>query len=154
MTVTPPQPRQNADSEPIVDDQHQASFGALARVFGSEGYSLLPQLRFCVVGLGGVGSWAAESLVRTGIGHLTMIDHDDIAVSNINRQLHARHGTISGSKVEIMKERLADIHPTCDVQAEDDFLVENNLEDYLDQEFDVVIDAIDNIRFKLSLIHI
>lgn len=152
MTVTPPQPRQNADSEPIVDDQHQASFGALARVFGSEGYSLLPQLRFCVVGLGGVGSWAAESLVRTGIGHLTMIDHDDIAVSNINRQLHARHGTISGSKVEVMKERLADIHPTCDVQAEDDFLVENNLEDYLDQEFDVVIDAIDNIRFKAAMI--
>ncbi len=148
----PPQPRQNADSAPIAADEHLASFGALARVFGSEAYTLLPQLRICVVGLGGVGSWAAESLVRTGIGHLTMIDHDDIAVSNINRQLHARHGTISGSKVEIMKERLLDIHPTCDVQAEDDFLVENNLEDYLDREFDVVIDAIDNIRFKAAMI--
>jgi len=134
VTVTPPEPRQNADSDAIVDDQHQASFGALARVFGSEGYSLLPQLRFCVVGLGGVGSWAAESLVRTGIGHLTMIDHDDIAV------------------IEVMKERLADIHPTCDVRAEDDFLVENNLDDYLDREFDVVIDAIDNIRFKAAMI--
>jgi len=164
MSQKPPQSPQNADlqpldepivepvGEPLGEGNHAAAFGALARVFGHEAYTLLPRLRICVVGLGGVGSWAAESLVRTGIGHLTMIDHDDISESNINRQLHARRGTLAKSKVDTMRARLADIHPTCDIQAEDDFLVENNLEHYLDREFDVVIDAIDSIRFKAAMI--
>ncbi len=128
------------------------AFGALSRVFGQTAYRFLPQLRFCVVGIGGVGSWAAESLVRTGAGHVTMIDHDDIAISNVNRQLHALHATVDQSKVLTMQARLQQINPACDVCAEDDFLAEKNLEHYLDRDFDAVIDAIDNIRFKAAMI--
>ena len=128
------------------------AFGALQRVYGREAYHCLSRLRICVVGVGGVGSWAVESLARTGVGHITIIDHDDIAVSNINRQLHALHSTLEESKVQIMKQRVALINSSCDLQAEDDFLVEKNLEHYLLRDFDVVIDAIDNIRFKAAMI--
>lgn len=128
------------------------AFAALTRVYGQQVYQNLSRLRICVVGIGGVGSWAVEALARTGVGHITMIDHDDVSISNINRQLHALHSTLECSKVTTMKARLLDINPTCDVHAEDDFLVENNLSDYLDREFDVVIDAIDSIRFKAAMI--
>jgi len=127
-------------------------FGALQRVYGRQAYHSLSQLRICVVGIGGVGSWSIEALARTGVGHITMIDHDDIAPSNINRQIHALHSTLNESKVQIMKNRVADINPACDLQAEDDFLAEKNLEHYLQRDFDVVIDAIDSIRFKAAMI--
>ena len=109
-------------------------------------------LRICVVGIGGVGSWAAEALARTGIGHITMIDHDDVSASNINRQLHALHDTVNQSKVLTMQSRMLAINPACDVCAEDDFLAEKNLAHYLNRDFDAVIDAIDNIRFKAAMI--
>lgn len=128
------------------------SFRALSRVYGQKAYDQLSQLRLCVVGIGGVGSWTVESLVRTGVGHVTMIDHDDIDQSNINRQLHALSITVGESKVEAMKQRMALINPLCDVQAEDDFLAEKNLEHYLSRDFDMVVDAIDNIRFKAAMI--
>jgi tRNA A37 threonylcarbamoyladenosine dehydratase len=128
------------------------AFGALQRVYGRKAYHCLSLLRICVVGVGGVGSWAVESLARTGVGHITIIDHDDIASSNINRQIHALHSTVDESKVQIMKKRVEDINPACDLQAEDDFLAEKNLEHYLQRDFDVVIDAIDNIRFKAAMI--
>ncbi len=129
-----------------------AVFGSLARVYGAEAYQCLSQLRICVVGIGGVGSWTVESLARTGVGHITMIDHDDVSISNINRQLHSLHSTIDESKVMVMQRRVAEINPACDCVAEDDFLVEKNLEHYLLRDFDVVIDAIDNIRFKAAMI--
>ncbi len=131
----------------------QAAFTALARVFGSRSAALLPELRFCVVGIGGVGSWAVESLARTGVGHITMIDHDDVTVGNINRQLHALHDTVGRSKVDLMQARVRRINPGCDVRAVDDFLAAKNLNSLLDRQFDVVIDAIDSIRFKAALIH-
>jgi len=128
------------------------AFAALPRVYGTHRSALLPTLRVCVVGVGGVGSWAAEALVRTGVGHVTMIDHDDVSIGNVNRQLHALEHTVGRSKVELMQERLAAIAPGCDVVAVDDFLAEKNLESLLLHDFDVVIDAIDSIRFKASLI--
>lgn len=128
------------------------AFGALSRVYGRQAYECLAQLRICVVGIGGVGSWSVEALARTGVGHITMIDHDDVSTSNINRQLHALHNTVDCSKVELMQERIQQINPRCDVVAADDFLVEKNLEQYLLNDFDVVIDAIDNIRFKAAMI--
>lgn len=128
------------------------AFGALSRVFGQQAYEQLSRLRICVVGIGGVGSWAVEALARTGVGHITMIDHDDVSTSNINRQLHALHSTVDRSKVEVMQERVRAINPRCDVVAEDDFLAEKNLEAYLTRDFDGVIDAIDNIRFKAAMI--
>ena len=130
-----------------------SAFAALPRVFGRQACTQLSQMRVCVVGMGGVGSWAAESLARTGIGHLTMIDHDDVTVSNINRQLHALSNTVGESKVELMRERVGHINVHCDVHAIDDFLAESNLGRYLDQQFDVVIDAIDSIRFKAAMIY-
>ena len=126
---------------------------ALQRVYGNVGVELLPKLRIAVVGVGGVGSWAVEALARTGVGHLTLIDHDDVTISNINRQLPALDSTVGRAKVDVLKARIADINPGCDVAAEEDFLAEKNLEHYLVRDFDVVIDAIDNIRFKAAMIN-
>lgn len=134
------------------DQFHPQAFGTLARVYGQQAYQCLSQLRICVVGIGGVGSWAVEALARTGVGHITMIDHDDVSISNINRQLHALHSTVDESKVVLMKERVLAINPACDVHAEDDFLAEKNLAQYLNRDFDMVIDAIDSIRFKAAMI--
>lgn len=139
--------------DPSVDTASEAvSFASLSRVYGVRAYRCLSRLRICVVGIGGVGSWSAEALARTGVGHITMIDHDDISTSNINRQLHALHDTVDQSKVLTMQARMLSINPDCDVQAEDDFLAEKNLSHYLDRDFDAVIDAIDNIRFKAAMI--
>ena len=131
----------------------ESAFAALPRVFGRRACEYLASMRVCVVGMGGVGSWAVESLARTGVGHLTIIDHDDVTVSNINRQLHALTHTVGESKVELMRDRVHAISAECDVNAVDDFLAETNLPRYLDQQFDVVIDAIDSIRFKAAMIN-
>jgi len=129
-----------------------SAFSALPRVFGHSACEHLPQLRICVVGIGGVGSWAVESLARTGVGHITIIDHDDVSESNINRQIHALTSTVGQSKVELMQDRVRLISDACDLDAIDDLLVEKNMDTYLDRHFDVVIDAIDNIRFKAAMI--
>ncbi len=126
---------------------------ALQRVYGQAATAQLTSLRIAVVGVGGVGSWAVEALARTGVGHLTLIDHDDVTLSNINRQLPALDSTVGRAKVDVLKERIADINPHCDVAAEEDFLVEKNLNHYLVRDFDMVIDAIDNIRFKAAMIN-
>lgn len=131
----------------------ESAFAALPRVFGQRASDHLAQMRICVVGVGGVGSWAVEALARTGVGHLTIIDHDDVSMSNINRQLHAFTNTVGESKVELMEKRIHAINADCDVNVVDDFLVETNLPNYLDQQFDVVIDAIDSIRFKVAMIY-
>ena len=129
------------------------AFAALPRVYGADACERLSELRICVVGMGGVGSWTVEALARTGVGHLTIIDHDDVTEGNINRQIHALSNTVGESKVELMHQRVRLINAQCDVNAVDDFLAEKNLPTYLDQDFDVVIDAIDSIRFKASMIN-
>ncbi len=128
------------------------AFDGLSRVFGHDQAALLATLKVCVVGIGGVGSWTVEALARTGVGHITMIDHDDVTAGNINRQLHALVDTLGESKVSLMYERVKKINPMCDVVAEDDFLAIKNLEHYLGRDYDVVIDAIDSIRFKAAMI--
>jgi len=155
-------PKQASEAVADSSDQHPtqpgsgasraSAFGALSRVYGLQAFECLSQLRICVVGIGGVGSWAVEALARTGVGHITMIDHDDISTSNINRQLHALHSTLNASKVDTMRERLLLINPGAEIIAEDDFLAEKNLASYLDRDYDVVIDAIDSIRFKAAMI--
>lgn len=129
-----------------------AAFASLHRLFGADTAALLPQLRLCVVGIGGVGSWAVEVLARSDVGHITMIDHDDVSLGNINRQLHALRDSVEHAKVDVMRERVERINPACEVQAIDDFLAERNLADYITEDFDAVIDAIDSIRFKAALI--
>ena len=128
-------------------------FAALTRVYGHQAAAILPQLCICVVGIGGVGSWAAEALARSAVGKIVLIDADDIAEGNTNRQIHAGSSTFQLSKVEAMKTRILDINPHCEVVAIDDMLVENNLEKYIVNSYDYVIDAIDSIRFKAALIN-
>lgn len=132
---------------------YAARFDGIRRLYGNDGAAALQQMSVCVVGVGGVGSWTVEALARSGVGRIRMIDHDDIALSNINRQLHTLDSTLGRSKVAVMAERVAAIHPGCICEPVDDLLTTANLERHLDDGFDVVIDAIDTIRFKASLIH-
>lgn len=128
-------------------------FSALQRVYGHQAADLLPTLRLAVIGLGGVGSWAAEALARSSIGYLKLVDPDDIVPSNINRQVHALDGTVGMPKVVAMSERIAAINPSCECDLIEEMLVETNLERLISPDLDYVIDAIDSIRFKAALIN-
>ena len=128
-------------------------FAGITRLYGVNEADIIRQLHICVIGIGGVGSWSAEALARSGVGHITLIDHDDIALSNINRQIHTLSNTVDRSKVDVMGERIRQINPECNVVIIDDFITETTLEKYLDQNFDFVIDAIDSIKFKSAMIN-
>lgn len=132
---------------------YNTRFAAASRVYGKPSAEVFRRLRICVIGIGGVGSWAAEALARNGIGHITLIDNDDIAPSNINRQIHTLTDTLGLQKVGVMAERIRQINPECDCRAIDDLIVTNNLQKHLDQDYDYVIDAIDSIRFKADIIY-
>ena len=126
-------------------------FGGVERLYGKEALALFKKAHICVIGIGGVGSWAAEALARSAVGHLTLIDLDHIAESNINRQIHALSQTLGKSKVLAMKERILEINPMCQVDTVDDFISNENLEALIKQHFNVVIDAIDQASIKTSL---
>jgi tRNA threonylcarbamoyladenosine dehydratase len=132
---------------------YENRFGGISRLYGQQAFEILQKSHFCVIGIGGVGSWTAESLARTGIGEITLIDHDDIASSNINRQIHSLSTTINQSKVETMAQRILDINPDCKVNIIDDFISEANCHKYLQNNYDYVIDAIDSIKFKCAIIY-
>ncbi|MCP4490215.1 MAG: tRNA cyclic N6-threonylcarbamoyladenosine(37) synthase TcdA [Gammaproteobacteria bacterium] len=135
------------------DAEYLQRFEGLSRVFGRDALDKLYQARFCIAGVGGVGSWAAEAVVRSGIGQITLIDHDDISVSNTNRQLHTLVLTIGNSKVEVLRERILQINPLCACRAIDDLITRGSLEKFNLKQYDYVIDAIDNAEHKLSLVH-
>ncbi|MFT4653655.1 MAG: tRNA A37 threonylcarbamoyladenosine dehydratase, partial [Patiriisocius sp.] len=97
-------------------------FSGLARLYSDQGLNKLQHANVCVIGIGGVGSWVAEALARSGINKLTLIDLDDVSISNINRQLHALNSTLNQSKIEVMSERIADINPDCHTQLIEDFI--------------------------------
>ncbi len=133
-------------------DNYQQRFGGIARLYGQTALERLRQAHICVIGIGGVGSWVVEALARSGVGKMTLIDMDDICVTNINRQLPALTGNIGKLKTEVMKERVQHINPEAEVHIIDDFLSVENLADYLNQGYDYVIDAIDNVKTKAALI--
>lgn len=139
------------------NNDYAIRFGGIQRLYGQNKAQVIPELHICVIGIGGVGSWAVEGLARSGVGKITIIDHDDIALSNINRQIHTLETTLEQSKVMTMKERVQQINPNCQCQAIDDLLTENNLDKYLSRErekgFDYVIDAIDSVKHKSALIY-
>mmetsp|Transcript_34848 Transcript_34848/g.80838 ORF Transcript_34848/g.80838 Transcript_34848/m.80838 type:complete len:239 (+) Transcript_34848:165-881(+) len=113
----------------------------------------LRSARCAVVGLGGVGSWVVEGLARTGFGGLTLVDFDDVCISNTNRQLHALMGTVGRPKVDVMAERVAQINPDCSVTAVNSWFEERTADEILDkQPLDVVVDAIDDVAEKCRLI--
>lgn len=133
-------------------DTFEQRFGGIARLYGEDNLAKFRQSHICVIGIGGVGSWAVEALARSGIGKITMIDMDDICVTNINRQLHANTGTIGELKTEAMKNRVLQINPECIVNIIDDFIGLDNLAEYLNQDYDYVIDAIDSVKTKAAII--
>ena len=133
-------------------DNYEQRFGGIGRLYTPEGLSKLRQAHVCVIGIGGVGSWAVEALARTGIAKITMIDMDDICVTNINRQIHAMTGTVAQLKTESMKERVERINPECVVEIIDDFITPENIPEYLNLGYDYVLDAIDSVRTKAALI--
>ena len=126
-------------------------FGGLQRLYGVEAAQRLRNAHVAVVGIGGVGSWAAEALARSGIARLTLIDMDHIAESNINRQIHALSDTLGQSKIEAMRERIAQIHPACQVDLVDDFVSPENWPGLLRDRPDALIDACDQPKAKLAL---
>lgn len=127
-------------------------FGGIARLYGIHGAAILQQAHFCVIGIGGVGSWVAEALARNGIGQITLIDLDDICTTNINRQIHALTDTIGESKVEVMSARIKLINPDCQVNIIEDFVTTENLNELMALQYDYVIDAIDSVDIKTRLI--
>ena len=127
-------------------------FGGIARLYGVDALARLQASHVVVVGIGGVGTWVAEALARTGIGRITLIDLDEVCVTNTNRQLPAMEGNIGRPKVEVMAERLRAINPACGVNPILDFLSPANMEDYLGEDVDCVVDCIDSIKAKVALI--
>ena len=127
-------------------------FAGIDRLYGAGTVARLAGKHVAVVGLGGVGSWAAEALVRSGVGRLTLIDADDLCVSNTNRQLHALEGEYGRTKVEVLAERFRRINPALDVRAVADFVTPANLAERLDGGFDLVLDAFDSFRAKVETI--
>ena len=127
-------------------------FGGVARLHGNDGFAKLQKAHICVVGVGGVGSWVCESLARCGIGEITLIDADDVCVTNINRQVHALTETIGQEKVSAMANRILSINPDCKVNQETTFFLESTAERLLSPKYDFVVDAIDSIKHKCLLI--
>ena len=123
-------------------------FSGLERLFGVGPAARIRQARVAVVGIGGVGSWSAEALARSGVGHLTLIDLDHVAESNINRQVHALQATLGQAKVQAMRERIAQINPACIVTGVEAFVEVDNWPAMLPAPVDAVIDACDQVRAK------
>ena len=130
---------------------HQRRFGGIERLYGAGALVRAASAQVVVVGIGGVGSWAAEALARSGIGRLTLIDLDHVAESNVNRQVHALESSFGIAKVAAMKDRIAAINPECVVTAVEEFIDEANVA-ALVPSCDAVIDAIDQVRAKAALI--
>ncbi|WP_016836680.1 tRNA cyclic N6-threonylcarbamoyladenosine(37) synthase TcdA [Herbaspirillum lusitanum] len=144
--------------EPVVaandaDIDFDRRFGGIARLYGAQGLARFRAAHICVVGVGGVGSWIVEALARSAIGKITMIDLDNLAESNVNRQIHALTDTLGKAKVTALHERIMQINPYCQVTEIEDFLTPDNVAEMIGEgRFDYVVDAIDNVRAKVALI--
>ncbi|WP_298772881.1 tRNA cyclic N6-threonylcarbamoyladenosine(37) synthase TcdA [uncultured Shewanella sp.] len=141
----------------IISDGYMNRFAGIGRLYGQAALTLFAHSHVAVVGVGGVGTWVAESLARSGIGEITLIDLDDICVTNTNRQLHALKQTIGRSKVEVMAERIREINPDCVVNEVEDFITVDNLSEYFASKkqggsLDYVVDCIDAVKPKAALI--
>jgi tRNA A37 threonylcarbamoyladenosine dehydratase len=132
---------------------YEEKFGSLSRVYGDEVMAMLRETHVCVVGIGGVGSWSAEALARTGIGTITLVDGDDIHNSNMNRQIHTLESTIGQSKVAVMKKRMLEINADCSCHTIEQDINDDNLREILERGYDCVIDAIDGFKTKAAIIY-
>jgi tRNA A37 threonylcarbamoyladenosine dehydratase len=123
-------------------------FSGIRRLYSTDGLERLRRAHVCVIGVGGVGSWTVEALARSGVGALTLVDMDDICVSNVNRQIHAVDSEIHKPKVESLAARVQAINPACQVHPVRAFLVQSNAHKILERGYDYVFDAIDAVREK------
>ncbi|UOO92703.1 tRNA threonylcarbamoyladenosine dehydratase [Vitreoscilla stercoraria] len=126
-------------------------FGGIERLYGTASWQKLQQAHVTIVGVGGVGSWVVEALARSGVGQLTLIDLDNVAESNTNRQLPAVTPLFGMPKVEALKQRVFDINPECQVHIIEDFVDEDNISTLFAQNVDFVVDAIDQVRVKAAM---
>jgi len=128
-------------------------FGGIARLYGERALERFRAAHVCVIGVGGVGSWIVEALARSAVGHLTLIDLDNVAESNINRQIQALTSTVGMPKIEALRERIAQINPYCKVTLVEDFVDPDNIPQMVGGKgFDYVVDAIDSVKAKAALI--
>jgi len=137
----------------MLDESYYFKFGGVVRALGKSHLENISKMHFCIIGIGGVGSWTAESLARTGLGKLTLIDFDDICQSNINRQIHATLETVGKMKTTEMKKRLLTINPKMEVLEIQDRYSEETHTQLINQDFDVIIDCMDALSAKCFLIH-
>lgn len=139
----------------MTEPDHERRFGGLRRLLGQQAAQKVFDGHVVVVGIGGVGSWAAEALARSGMGRLTLVDMDHVAESNVNRQIHALDGTLGMAKVLAMRDRIQQINPGCQVHVVDDFVTDENWPAVLEgvpapQAF---VDACDQVRAKVAMAH-
>lgn len=143
--------RQGDDRGTFCEPDLQRRFSGLERLYGVQGAVRIWAAHVAVVGIGGVGSWAAEALARSGVGTLTLIDLDNVAESNINRQVHALTGTIGQAKIEAMRTRIEQINPACTVHCIEDFVTADNWPAILPAGVDAVLDACDQVSAKFAM---
>lgn len=144
-------PRASAVVADDLEPDLERRFGGLRRLYGETGYARLRAARFAVVGLGGVGSWVAEALARSGVAELVLVDLDHVAESNINRQVQALTPTLGQSKTRALADRIALIHPGCRVHAVEEFAAADNWPALLPTTVDGLVDACDQVRAKEAL---
>lgn len=140
-----------AGDAPGVHEVLERRFGGLQRLYGVSGAARIRAAHVAVVGIGGVGSWAAEALARSGVAQITLIDLDHVAESNINRQIHAVSETVGQAKVHAMRERIAQIHPGCVVHCIEEFVEPDNWPGLMSAPVDALIDACDQVKAKVAM---
>lgn len=141
------------NNEKFPSPTYQARFGGINRLYGNDAVQLFHHSHIAVVGIGGVGSWAAEALARSGIGTITLIDMDEVCVTNTNRQVHALHNTVGEMKTDVMKARILDINPECDVNVIEDFVSLENVKALPWETWDGIIEATDSAAVKAAIIY-
>jgi len=142
-----------ASNDNIADIDFARRFGGIGRLYGERALERFKTAHVCVIGVGGVGSWIVEALARSAIGQLTLIDLDNVAESNINRQIQALTDTIGQPKIEALRDRIAQINPFCKVTLVEDFIEPENIAQMVGGgRFDYVVDAIDSVKAKAALI--
>ncbi|MGA1238615.1 MAG: tRNA threonylcarbamoyladenosine dehydratase [Limisphaerales bacterium] len=142
----------NPPTAQFTDEAYTARFSGIQRLYGTREQSTLRQAHVCIIGIGGVGSWTVEALARTGIGSLTLIDLDEVCISNTNRQIHAVQGASGQPKVEVMARRAQAINPACNIKPIQQFFTASTAETLLATRFSCVVDAIDQVPQKTLLL--
>lgn len=135
-----------------MNQQNKKRFGGIARLYGQKSLAQFQKSKVLIVGLGGVGSWIVEGLARSGVGHLGLMDLDEVCVSNTNRQIQALQSTVGQSKGTLLLQRCKDINPLIQITEIEDFLDPDNVSDIFAMGWDMVIDATDSLRAKVAMI--